>query len=171
MHIIDIFILVPILWGIYKGLVKGLVIEISSLAGLLLATYAAVKFSDVLSVYLKEEQGWESEYLSHVVFALLFIIVLILVYLLSKWLTHILGKIKLGWLNKLSGAAFGALKFAFIISVLIFVVNAVNEKETFLPDEMKEKSLLYKPVGKLSEWMLNYYHSSDMPNEVTKILE
>lgn len=159
MHFIDIVIAVPLLWGFYKGITRGFVFEISTLAGLLLATFAAVKFTDFLSTYLRTEQGWESEYLPHAVFALLFILVLILVYLLAKWLTHIMGKIKLAWANKLAGAVIGALKFAFIVSALLFVLNAVNEKAPFLPDDLTQKSLLYQPVCMLSEWMLKNYDS------------
>lgn len=159
MHFIDIVIAVPLLWGFYKGITRGFIFEISTLAGLLLATFAAVKFTDFLSNYLKSEQGWESEYLPHAVFALLFIIVLLLVYLLAKWLTHIMGKIKLGWANKLAGAVIGTLKFAFIVSALLFVLNAVNEKAPFLPEDLSQKSLLYQPISKLSEWMLKNYDS------------
>lgn len=169
MHLIDIFIAVPILWGFYKGITRGLVFEISTFVGLLLATFAAVKFTDFLSTYLRTEYGWESEYLPHAVFAILFILVLLLVYLLAKWLTYVIGKIKLGWANKLLGAAVGALKFAFIVSAILFVLNAVHEKAPFLPDDLSEKSLLYKPVSLLSEWMLKYYdsyHFEDIINEL-----
>jgi membrane protein required for colicin V production len=170
MHLIDIFIAVPLLWGFYKGITRGFVFEISTLAGLLLATFAAVKFTDFLSNYLRTEHGWESEYLPHAVFSMLFILVLILVYLLAKLLTHVLGKIKLGWANKLAGAAIGTLKFAFIVSAILFVLNAVNEKAPFLPDDLSEKSLLYKPISFLSEWMLKSYDSFHF-EEIIKELE
>lgn len=159
MHLIDIFIAVPLLWGFYKGITRGFVFEISTLAGLLLSTFAAVKFTDFLSTYMRTEYGWESEYLPHAVFAMLFILALLLVYLLAKWLTYVLGKIKLGWANKLAGAIIGTLKFAFIVSAILFVLNAVHEKAPFLPDDLSEKSLLYKPVSLLSEWMLKNYDS------------
>lgn len=169
MHVVDIIIAVPLLWGFYKGITRGFIFEISTLAGLLLATFAAVKFTDYLSSLLRTEHGWESEYLPHAVFALLFILVLLLVYLLAKWLTHVMGKIKLGWANKLAGAVIGTLKFAFIISAFLFVLNAVNEKAPFLPDDLSQKSLLYQPVSKLSEWMLKNYdsfHFEDLIKEV-----
>jgi membrane protein required for colicin V production len=159
MHYIDIIIAVPLLWGFYKGITRGFVFEISTLVGLILATYAAVKFTDFVSTYLRTEQGWESEYMPHAVFALLFIFVLLLIYLLAKWLTHVLGKIKLGWVNKLAGALIGTLKYAFIISALLFVINAVNEKIPFLPEDIKNNSLLYQPVSVLSEWLLKNYHT------------
>ncbi|MFN4235139.1 MAG: CvpA family protein [Bacteroidia bacterium] len=159
MHYVDIILLVPLLWGLYKGITKGFIFQIATLAGFLLSTYAAVRFTDFISNYLRTQQGWESEFLPHAVFALLFIVVLIIVYLLAKWLTHILGKIKLGWANKLAGAFFGVLKYAFIVSAILFIINAVNEKIAFLPDDLSEKSLLYQPVSKLLEWMLKNYNS------------
>jgi len=159
MHYVDIIIAIPLLWGFYRGITRGLIFQISTLLGLILATYAAVKFTDYLSTYLRTEQGWESEYLPHAVFALLFIFVLLLIYLLAKWLTYVLRKIKLGWANKLAGALIGTLKYAFIISALLFVINAVNEKIPFLPEDLKQNSLLYQPVSVLSEWLLKNYHT------------
>jgi membrane protein required for colicin V production len=159
MHYVDIIIAIPLLWGFYRGITRGLIFQISTLLGLILATYAAVKFTDYLSTYLRTEQGWESEYLPHAVFALLFIFVLLLIYLLAKWLNYVLRKIKLGWANKLAGALIGTLKYAFIISALLFVINAVNEKIPFLPEDLKQNSLLYQPVSVLSEWLLKNYHT------------
>jgi membrane protein required for colicin V production len=56
----------------------------------------------------------------------------------------------LGMINRLSGAAFGILANALILSVLVLLFDRVNEKKRFIEPEMIEKTYLYKPIGKVA---------------------
>ena len=58
--------------------------------------------------------------------------------------------VALGFVNKLAGGIFGMLKFGLILSVIIFVLNAIEKNIHIIPSEMKQKSLLYEPVGKIA---------------------
>ena len=44
MGMIDVFLVVPLLWGAYKGFKKGLIVEVFSLVALVLGIIAAVYF-------------------------------------------------------------------------------------------------------------------------------
>ena len=52
----------------------------------------------------------------------------------------------MGFVNRIFGAVFGMLKTAFILSIMIFLLNSLNKKAHFLPKEKMEGSILYKPV-------------------------
>ena len=56
----------------------------------------------------------------------------------------------LGPINKIGGAIFGVLKFAMVMSVAIFVINAVEKSYPIVSFEAKNESLLYKPVGMIA---------------------
>lgn len=45
MNYIDIILLLPLLYGAYRGFSRGLIIEVATLLGLLLGVYIAIKFS------------------------------------------------------------------------------------------------------------------------------
>ena len=56
----------------------------------------------------------------------------------------------LGAFNKIGGAIFGTLKFAFIISIGIFVVNLFRIDKVFPANKTIEKSMLYQPIKKIA---------------------
>ena len=57
-------------------------------------------------------------------------------------------------INKIGGAVFGALKFALIMSVVIFMIDAVEESYPMISFKTKEESLLYRPVGKIAPTLI-----------------
>lgn len=154
MNIVDIIICIPLAWGLYKGFTKGLVIEIASLASLALAIYGGIKFSDYISTLLVEKFGWQTAFLPLISFVLIFIAIIIVVFTLAKLLERLLKLTALSPVNKLLGAVFGALKFGLIISVLLVIINSIDQKIQIVSDETKEQSLLYAPVLKLSTTLI-----------------
>ena len=55
MNYIDIFLLVPLLWGAFKGFKKGLIIEVVSLIALGLGIWGGVHFSDFSTTFLADK--------------------------------------------------------------------------------------------------------------------
>ena len=150
MNYIDIILIVPLLWGLYKGFTKGLIIEAASIIALGLAIWGGIKFSDLLTGYIRGHFDWSTKYLPVVSFAILFLGILFLVYAIAKLIERLVKAVSLGFVNKLAGGIFGMLKFGLILSVLIFVMNAIEKSVRLIPSETKEKSLLYEPVGKIA---------------------
>lgn len=150
MNYIDIILIVPLLWGLYKGFTKGLIIEAASIIALGLAVWGGIKFSDFLTVYMQEHFDWKTKYLPVVSFSVLFLGILIGVYAIAKLLEKVVKAVALGFVNKLAGGLFGMLKFGLIMSILIFVLNAIEKSVPFIPAGIKKESLLYEPVGKIA---------------------
>ena len=154
MNYIDIIIIIPLLWGLYKGFSKGLIIEAATLIAFGLAVWGGVKFHDFLSVWMHDSLSWTSKYLPIISFAVIFIGVLLVVFGVAKLVQRFVKAVSLGFLNKLAGAIFGMLKFGLILSVLIFVLNAIEKTVQVIPAETKKSSLLYEPVGKIAPMII-----------------
>lgn len=150
MNYFDIIIIIPLLWGAFKGFKKGLVIELASIIALLLGVWGGIKFSSVSAKYLGELFSISEKLMPLISFALTFILIVIAVFALAKLLERFIKMTALGFVNKLLGATFGALKFGLIISVILNLVNNVNEEITVLEPEMKTTSLLYQPICKVA---------------------
>ena len=45
MNYLDIIIIIPLIWGAYKGFRKGFIIEIASLIALILGIWGGINFS------------------------------------------------------------------------------------------------------------------------------
>ena len=169
MNVVDIIICIPLIWGLYKGFTKGLIIEMASLASLILAIYGGIKFSDYILDLLVKKFGWETEFLPIISFVLVFIAILIVVFALAKLLEKILKMSALGPVNKVLGAVFGTLKFGLIVSVVLVIINTVDQKVQIVSNEVKEKSLLYHPVLKMSVTLMPALKSGF--SEIEKMME
>lgn len=149
MSYLDIILIIPLLWGAYKGFTKGFIIQVSTLAALMLGIYGGIKFSESVSVYLQGYIDVSYRVLMLISFALTFLLIVIAIHFLAKVLEKFISLIALGFINKLFGAIFGLLKTAFILSVILIIINMADKTLRFIPLEEKSKSVLYEPVSRL----------------------
>lgn len=146
MNWLDIVLAIPLLWFTYKGLKNGFIIELASLASLILGIYVALYFSFYTEDYLLRNFDINDRYISILSFGITFIIVAIVVYLIGKLIHRLVNIIALGLLNRLAGGIFGFLKAALILSVLLYFLNGFDPGSNLLKPEIKERSYLYDPI-------------------------
>ena len=150
MNIFDIIITALLLFGFVRGLVKGLFVEVASLAALIGGVYGAIHFSYLISNFLKEYVTWNTEYISLAAFAITFIVIIVVISLLGKALTKIANFASLGIINKILGGVFGVLKIGLILSVVFIFFGKMNETIPFIKKETLDESILYRPVKKIA---------------------
>jgi membrane protein required for colicin V production len=150
MNYFDIILAVPLLWAIYRGFKKGLIIEVASLAAIILAVYGGIHFSYYISDLLK----WDSPYMPLISFSITFLIIVILVFLFAKMLEKSINLLALGFLNKLAGAIFSLLKIAFILSVLLLIIDRASPAKPLIPEETRKESKLYQPVSAIAPYVI-----------------
>jgi len=147
MNYLDIILFIPILWGLYKGLVKGIIKELASLAAFIFGTHGALLFSQQIQPILKANTSIDESFLPIIAFTTTFIVIVLLVRLLALMLNKIVKIVALGMISRLSGGVFGALKVSIIMSALLLVVNTVDYHIGLIPNKQKKNSLLYQPIS------------------------
>jgi membrane protein required for colicin V production len=147
MNMLDIILLVPLLWFAYRGFRRGLIIELASLAALLLGIFAAIHFSWFAGELLEQYFSLEEKYLAIISFAVTFIVVVLIVYSIGKLIEKMIDMVALGFVNKSLGAVFGVFKAVLVLSVVLLVITSLDKQEKVLTDKAKEKSILYEPVA------------------------
>ena len=150
MSIIDIVLGSLLLFGLIRGAMKGLFVEIASLVALVLGVYGAIHFSGFAAGFLESKVDWDEKTINIVAFAITFVIIVLAISLAGKALTKLADFAALGILNKLLGGVFGVLKIGLILSVLLIVFNKLNNTLPFMEQEDLEDSMLYKPVKSLA---------------------
>ena len=115
MNYIDVVILLFLLYGAFRGFSKGLIIEVATLAGLILGVFIAIRYSPFTEGILKDFLNITSRYLSYIALAVTFLLVVIVVYLLGKMLTRLVDIISLGLVNKLLGTLLGIAKYFIMV--------------------------------------------------------
>lgn len=149
MEIIDIVLGALILFGLARGFMKGLFVEIASLLALVAGVYGAIHFSSFAADFLQTKTDWNEKTINITAFAITFVIIVLAIGLAGKALTKLADFAALGILNKLLGGIFGALKIALILSVVLNIFDKMNNTITFIDEKNIENSVLYKPVKSL----------------------
>ncbi len=160
-NLLDIIILIPLMMFAWNGYKKGLIIEVASLAALVIGLYMAFFFSDYAAGMLNNLFAMDEKYVAVVAFILTFIVVLFLVLTVGKIIQKFVDILMLGFLNKLAGAAFGILKGALIISILIFVINYFNFGTYLIKPDARNKSIFYKPVESIAPVLYSWLNSNN----------
>lgn len=161
MQILDIILLIPLAWALYKGFKKGLVIEITSLLALVLGVYGAIKFSSITADFLIEKIDVSEQTMKVLAFVVTFMLIIGAVHLIGKIIEKTIDLVALSFMNKLGGALFSTLKVAMIISVILVAVNGWNERFNFIPTNIKQDSILFEPMTKLSPAVLPFLKNSE----------
>jgi len=155
MSFLDIILGLLLLYGLWKGLKNGLFVEISSIIALVAGIYGAIHLSYYASDYLSQNMEWDERYINIAAFAITFIIIVLAVHLLGKFLTKIADFAMLGPLNKIAGALFGALKVAVILGALLVFIDRANNSLGLIKNETVQESVLYKPIKEIGEFIFS----------------
>jgi len=149
MNYLDIVLAVPLLWGLYKGISKGIIKELASLIALIAGIYGAVHFADSIHPYLKEHFSIETSFVPIISFGITFVAIVLGIKLIGFVIDKIVKAVALGIISRLLGGVFGIMKTAFIISGLLLIVNTFDYYLNLVPIEQKKQSILYQPISNM----------------------
>ncbi|MDY6799816.1 MAG: CvpA family protein [Bacteroidota bacterium] len=165
MNTIDLVFAILFLWSAYRGFTKGFIVQLATLAALLLGILGAVMFSDFTSALIIKKFEVSGQYLPIISFAITFIVIVVAVHILAKLLNKLIDAIALGIVNRMLGVLFSVLKYAFIISIILVLINKADDKYNFIPEEAKENSLLYKPLSNFAPLIFPYLNFDKIREE------
>ena len=150
MSFFDIILGAFLCYSFYKGIRNGLFVELASFLSLILGIYIAIKFSAVLKAVLSGWLHWNPFTIQVIAFILTFIVVVIGLYWLGKFLTSIADFAFLGWINSLGGGFFRVLKTILIISVFFTIFEKINYHNFLANKETLDKSIFFNPIQKVA---------------------
>ena len=153
MSSLDYILLTPILFGLLRGLLRGFVKEllalVSIVAGVIAAKYGSAPVAEVLTTSFSIPDRW-------IAYIVLFFAVAALCTLLRKIIMRFINNLDLGGFNRLLGAAFGALKWALVVSVCLNLLAMIEDKVPVIKPEEKQASAVYAPLYSLASAAWDY---------------
>ncbi|MCU4155874.1 CvpA family protein [Carboxylicivirga sp. A043] len=164
MNYFDIVTGIILILAIIKGFKNGLIIELASLAALVLGLFGAIQFSSITESYLIEYI--DSSYIGVAAFIITFILIVVGVHLIAKAVDKLVSTIALGMINRVLGAIFSVLKYAFIISVIMAILGSFEKTYSLIPEEQKESSHLYGPLKSIAPSVFPYLQFDDVRDHV-----
>ena len=139
MNYLDIIIVVPLLYGLIKGIKHGLVKEITGLVSIVVGVYVSIHFSELLTPYFKEILKGNESFIPILSFALLFVVTLLLIKFFGYLADKFMKALALGVINYILGGVFGTLKMVIVISFIIHIADQIK----IIPKETKQTAVLY----------------------------
>lgn len=147
MSTVDIAIIIIILIGAMSGYKEGFLMELFSLAALLLGILGAFKLMGYAMIFLEDEFNINKTMLPYVAFAVVFIAIVIGVRLLGKLMKVSIDKTFLGQMDQAAGAGLGLLKAAFLLSVSLWIMDVMDFD---LPEKWTTDSWLLPRIESLA---------------------
>lgn len=172
MSLLDFLILLPIAYFCYRGFVNGLIKEVLSIVGIVLAVFLTFQYMDPIGELISPLFEPKASYIPFVSAVIIFICTLSIVNLIAYLSQKFLETIKLNFLNRISGAAFGFLKSGIVISAILLLLAGFN-----LPSkEARQDSTFYPYTIYLAPWAYDtiatiYPGAEDFTSTVQKTLE
>ncbi|MBO7635961.1 MAG: CvpA family protein [Paludibacteraceae bacterium] len=147
---LDIILIALLVFAIIRGLMKGFVMEIASLVGIVISIFVAKHFGETLIGWFVSIMGWQTEVNKMVSIVIVFLLSMLAVRFAAILISKVLKLAMLGWLDKLLGAVASFVKALLIMGVLLYSFDRVNHFVHFVSDETLGKSILYEPIKSLA---------------------
>lgn len=123
----DIIFVTFLFLFMYKGYRKGAIISLFSFFAIIIGVIAALKLSSTVSnlLFANSDSSF-ARWAPLLSYAIIFILVVLLVKFISKFIDRTAKKIMLGWVNRLLGAAIYGFLVCIIFSTFYWLLNQVH---------------------------------------------
>ncbi len=173
---LDIFFIIICVAAIARGLMTGFVLQVASLAGIILGAIFCGKVAEAIYPHLIGIIGNKESITGVASYILGFIIILVAVNLIGRLINSVADSVILKPINRIAGGAFCLIKWIVIISILFNLVIHIDEDQHFVKKEVREKSHTYPilinvaqsiiPYLRFEEFIPSQMQDSQPPQEV-----
>jgi membrane protein required for colicin V production len=148
---IDIVFAIILVFAVYKGYNRGLIVAVFSFVAVVIGMAAALKLTTVAVLYAQQHWLVHTRWLPVLCFISLFVGVVLLVRLGASLLQKLVELAMMGWLNKLGGIILYSAIFIIAYSVLLWIANQLY----WLSPETKLQSVVYPYIEHLGPAVMN----------------
>ncbi len=122
MNKLDIIFIVIISFTLIRGFLRGIVKEIMGIVGVIGSFLLAINYYKDVAKYLTTIIP-DLELANIVSFAVLFIVSILIISLIGAGIRELLKTLSMGWLDRLGGGVFGAVKGILVSSLIILCLT------------------------------------------------
>ncbi len=156
MTTVDIVLIAIIgLFGV-SGLRRGLLSQVVFVVAFLVGVWLTIRLSGYASKIFILHFGMPAETTPLWAFGVTFVAVVVGVYFLAHLLKGTMRMIRVAWVDKVLGLAFGMLKGALLVSVVMALLVQGGVMEKIVPPAKAKRSVLYEPVRRVAPGIFPY---------------
>lgn len=157
MSVIDVVILIIFIPFIIRGIKLGFVVQAAAVVALIAGVWLAFRFSSMLGGWLAPLINASPKALQTIAFVIILILAILVFHLIGKGLEKVVHLALLGWLDKLLGGIFAAVKVVLVLGILIMLFNTLNTKYGWVDAATLGESFLYEPLKDAAYTIFPYF--------------
>lgn len=157
MSIIDIIILIIFIPFIIRGIRLGFIAQAAAVAALVAGVWLAFRFSALLAGWIAPAVDASPKALQTAAFVIILAVAIVLFHFIGKALQKVVHLALLGWLDKLLGAIFAAIKVILVLGIAVMLFNTLNTKYGWVDAQALGRSLLYEPLKDAAYAIFPYF--------------
>ncbi len=150
----DVVTLLVGLWAVIAGWRRGVILQLGSLAGILLSLYLASRYGTEAGQLLHLGESWVSVG-GFILVALVTLIGVALIGRLARKLFRFAG---LGVIDILLGILISLLKWLLLLSAIYTAFGALNRTLNLVETSALERSRTFGPVCRVADYVMPYVH-------------
>lgn len=152
----DLVVVILVLVTLIKGFFSGLVMQIASLAGIILGAIFAGKLSEYIAPWLINLIDGSPHIIGPLSYIVAFIAILVALFFAGKLLESFVDALKMTILNRLAGALFCAAKWIVVFSIALNLVTEFDQHKRIIKEDVREKSHTYPLVTEIAKTVIPY---------------
>lgn len=152
----DILIVTLVLGSLVKGFFSGLIMQLASLAGIVLGAIFAGKLSEYIAPEIIQYTGASPHVIGPLSYIIAFVIIVFTLFFLGRTLHSFVDAIQMGTLNRLAGAVFCTTKWIIILSILLNLLVEFDQHKHIIKEDVREHSHIYPLISEVGKTVVPY---------------
>jgi membrane protein required for colicin V production len=150
--LLDFIALAFLLFGLYRGFKKGIIMGAFSMLAFLMGIILSLKFTHYFSTFLIDQHITSSKWAPFASFILVFIFFVLAIHLIGKFIEKISSLLLLGWANHLIGAILYGFISLIVLSSFYWFINNLH----IIDAKHFSNSKSYAVIAPITPWIMEH---------------
>lgn len=156
MNWFDLVVIIIVILTLIRGFFSGFVMQVASLAGLVLAAVFSGKLSGLFAPKLIELTDASPHIIGPLSYLIAFIAIIIALLFAGKLVESLVDAIKMNTLNRLAGALFCCAKWIVVFSILMNLLVEFDQDKNIIQNDVRQHSLSYPYIVDIAQTVIPY---------------
>lgn len=146
----DLILAIMLLLGAWSGYRKGFLMALFSLAAILLGIIGGFRLMGDGVAWLTGKVDADATLLPYIAFLIIFLVIVVAVKIIGSVLRASIAQTVLGQADQILGALLGIVRYAFLISVLIWILTSIH---LLIPKDWTKDSKIFPVLEKTAPFI------------------
>lgn len=156
MNWFDLVVVIIVGLAIVKGFFSGLIMQVATLAGIILGAIFAGKLSEIIAPKLIALVDGSPHIIGPLSYIVAFVAILIALFFAGKLLESFANALKLSALNRLAGALFSCAKWIVLFSIGLNLLVEFDQNKNIVKENVREGSYTYPLMSEVAKAVIPY---------------